>query len=362
MSSRCTTFPDYGKIAVAIGIALAFATFARPLPAGAATGETTQCSDGGTFSKVCGIPVPEDLVPVPGTSWLIASSMPRDGSAGGLYLVETRSRRVEPVTIREATGNGNGRERAPDRTEACAPPDPAKWITHGISIVEGSNGVHRLFVVAHGGREAIELFTVHTHGAQPEIFWTGCVKLPDGLEANSVAGLPGGGFLFTSLYDQGDADWKSRMDKLGSASPAGGVYEWDDAKGIRRIDAPAMSGPNGIAVSPDGKSVFLAGWGDRRLRRIDRAGRETAPSIALDFLPDNLHWAPDGTLLAAGQRATVAQLFGCTTGKEIPDFCVRSYSVASISAETLEVVKRWEQPIASGFGDSTAAVLLDGAL
>ncbi|KCZ94217.1 SMP-30/gluconolactonase/LRE family protein [Hyphomonas johnsonii] len=332
------------------------------LTGAACSAQVTPADSGGEepLAKVCGIPVPEDLVSVPGSDWIVTSSMPHDGSAGGLFLVNAKTHTVEPVLIaQDSAPSALGDEEA---VTECRPPDPANLVTHGISIVAGEDGIHRLYVVGHGAREAIELFDISMRSKRPVVSWKGCVALPDGIEANSVAGLPDGGFLFTSLYDKGDGDWSSRISKLASAAAAGGVYEWQAGGAIAHRATPAISGPNGIAVSPDGEVVFLAGWGDRTLRRVDRQGRETVPHATLDFLPDNLHWAPDGSLLAAGQRTEVSDLFACMSKMDAPAYCVRSYSVARIDPDTLTIIETWDRDVTTGFGDSTSAIIVDGRL
>lgn len=177
-----------------------------------------------------------------------------------------------------------------------------------------------------------------------------------------MVGLPEGGLMFTTLYDPGEMNWSGRMAKLGSAAPTGGVFEWHAGKGFSRLGIPSMSGPNGIAVSDDGSTVFLAGWGDRIVRRVNRAGKETTAPITLDFLPDNLHWAPDGALLASGQRETVQGLFACTFKKDRPPYCSPQWAVARIDPTSLKVTANWQQDTGGAFGDSTAAIMVEGRL
>jgi hypothetical protein len=65
----------------------------------------------------------------------------------------------------------------------------------------GENGHSTLYVAAHGGREAIEVFGVDANGAQPVLTWTGCVLMPEGMVANGVASFSDGAFsdgAFTS--------------------------------------------------------------------------------------------------------------------------------------------------------------------
>ena len=73
--------------------------------------------------------------------------------------------------------------------------------------------------------------------------------------------------------------------------------------GFLELTESELSGGNGIAVSADGERIFATGWGGRNLIRISReSDRVRRDEIELDFMPDNLRWAPDGSLLLAGQR------------------------------------------------------------
>jgi hypothetical protein len=335
------------------------AILAAAAASAATPAELATCAAEVGIAFVCGIPAPEDLIRIPETPWLIATSMPRDGSAGGLFLVDSRTREARPVDLSPS-------ERAtfastPDEASAaakCPRLKPETFISHGISLRRGRGGVHGLYVVGHGAREAIELFNVDARNAVPTIAWAGCVEMPAGVEANSVVHLPGGGMIFTTLYDPGESDWSIRIAKLASAAASGGVFEWHADRGFRRLAIPPMSGPNGIAVSADGRAIFLAGWGDRIVRRLDRQGKETAQPVMLSFLPDNLHWTPDGSLLAAGQPVAVQELFACTP----PRYCSPTWAVARLNAETLRIEDNWLQQTGGSFGDSTSAIMVGNRL
>lgn len=323
------------------------------------------CAPKGELSFACGMAAPEDLVAVSGTRWIITGSMPMGGGVGGLYLVDSRDRSVHRVDL--AADKAVPPAFASNAVEAtavgrCASLDPGKFLSHGLSFAKGEGGVHRLYVMGHGGREAIELFNVDATGDRPVVRWAGCVPLPEGVEGNSVAALPEGGFMVTTLYDPGETVWSVRMGKLGSGAPAGGVFEWHAASGFKRLSIPPMSGPNGIEVSADGASIYLAGWGDRIVRRIDRSGRELTKPVKLDFLPDNLHWAPDGSLLVAGQPTEVQSLFACATNKERPVYCVTRWSAARLDAKDLATSATWGGEADGAFGDATAAIIVDDTL
>lgn len=150
------------------------------------------CASEARMDFVCGIPVPEDLIAVPGTPWVIATSMPRDGSVGGLYLIDSRTREARKLDLASTEGGPRFASTVEEAVEVgrCAPPDPGKLLTHGISLSPSADGVHRLYVVGHGGREAIELFNVYARDGVPSVRWAGCVKMPLGSRPIQWSGCP----------------------------------------------------------------------------------------------------------------------------------------------------------------------------
>ena len=99
---------------------------------------------------------------LPGLQWVVASSF---GGSGGIYLIRAsdRSSTLDPRhaarashALEQGTRHARDRRTRPGR----------RVLTHGLSIQPGNNSVHRLFVVAHGGRESVEVFEVLMHGRQ----------------------------------------------------------------------------------------------------------------------------------------------------------------------------------------------------
>ena len=117
-----------------------------------------------------------------------------------------------------------------------------------------------------------------------------------------------------------------------------------------------MSGGNGIALSPDGRWIYASAWSGRRLvvlSRRDGSRRE----IPLDFMPDNLHTQPDGSLLVGGQRTTVEAVAACSGPQ-----CPQPWLVARIDARSGAV-----QTLLAGEGSAEVdyacgALLVDGTL
>ncbi len=199
--------------------------FCVSMLAGAAHAADEGCAPSGTVQFVCGPKNAEDLVAVPGTKWLIASGMT---PGAGLALIDTRdgSWRVAYP--------GAGPRAAHDATYAVCttPPAAATFTTHGLNLRPGARGHSTLYAVAHGSRESIEVFDVDAAGRAPTLTWRGCVPMPEGLAANSVASFDDGSLVATVLLMPG----KTFADSV-ARRPTGAVFEWSPGK--RGFDAPA---------------------------------------------------------------------------------------------------------------------------
>ena len=68
-----------------------------------------------------------------------------------------------------------------------------------------------LYVVNHGGRESIEIFTLDPKGAEPAVTWNGCAVMPSHTWPNSVAPLPDGGMVVTDMFDPKDPKAPDKM-------------------------------------------------------------------------------------------------------------------------------------------------------
>ena len=177
-------------LALAVSVSL---LTSRPLHAQAPAG----CAPDAGLTFICGLQNPEDVVPVPGTPWLLTSGM---APGAGLSVVETQAKTVRKLY---ATGTANARA---DRTRFANCPGPldAKLaVLHGLALRPASGGRYTLYATNHGGRESVEVFelSVGTVGATRILSatWIGCVLLPPKLAANSVAAFSDGTLVATVL-------------------------------------------------------------------------------------------------------------------------------------------------------------------
>ncbi len=164
--------------------------------------------------------------------------------------------------------------------------------------------MHTLFVVGHGSRESIEVFEIDTRPATPILTWVGCAIAPEPIGLNSVRGLPDGGFIATNFLARNISP-EARERMLGGEKN-GELWEWHTGSGWKKVPGSEAAGANGIEISNDGKWYYVAAWGSQSFFRLSRSGGRArcATKSASGFRVDNIRWASDGSLLAAGQTGS----------------------------------------------------------
>ena len=92
----------------------------------------------------------------------------------------------------------------------------------------------------------------------------------------------------------------------------------------------------------DVSHIFIGGWGSQSVIRLSR---EQTPikkdSVPVGFRVDNLRWAPDGALLAAGQGGTAPS---------------QTSNVVKVDPATLKFQELIRHPNIDGFGVTTVAI------
>ena len=322
--------------AMGVGASLLPQTYASAQSTHSQAGaEQSSCMPAGDLHFVCGLINVEDLLPVvDGGRWLVGSSF-QAGSAG-LYLIDTTARTARPVSLSIA--------KVPDPQYAgCPAPDVKKLTTHGLDVVPGRGGKATVYAVNHAGRESIEIFRLDA--AKNSAQWVGCVVEPAGANGNSVAALPRGGFVVTKFVDTRD---KQGFQHIMSGAVTGVVYRWTPGKGFSEVPGTRLSGDNGVAVSRDGRWLYVNAYGSDEIYRVPLSGKGSATHVKVDFHPDNLRWAPDGTLFDTGQFIEP----GRTGAPTAPD----AWATVRLDPQTMAVAPVVKEPGRPEFGDATSAV------
>jgi sugar lactone lactonase YvrE len=263
---------------------------------------------------------------------------------------------IRLINVRDKTTSvlfptASARERPDKKTyPSCPGPiDPAekeKFRAHGLYLRAGANSLDRLFVVHHGNRESIEVFELDARAKPPTLTWVGCAVAPDPIGLNSVVGLPDGGFITTNFQPRGaDASARGRMM---AGENNGELWEWHSASGWKKVPGSEAAGPNGIEISKDGKWLYIGGWGSQTVIRLSRG--QTPPkreSVSVGFRVDNIRFAPDGTLLAAGQGGTPP---------------AQTSNVARVDPNTLKFQELVNYPNNEAFASGTVAIQMGSEL
>jgi len=295
------------------------------------------CAAGADF--VCGQRAPEDLVVVPGGQWVVAGAY---AGAGGLFVI-----RASDKTSTLAYPSATAAARFDQKTYAGCPGAPdaaaqAKFQTHGLSLQPGGNGVHKLYVVLHGPRESIEVFEVDARKGTPTLTWVGCAVAPMPIGLNSVRWLPDGGFIATNFLPRGGDP--EAFKRLQGGERNGELWEWHTASGWQKVPGSEASGANGIEISDDGRTLYVAAWGSQSFFRLSRGQATPArEEVKLGFMVDNIRWAADGSILAAGQVSP----FGGANPSSV---------VVKIDPRTLAVREILRQTNTPAFSNGTVAV------
>jgi sugar lactone lactonase YvrE len=320
-----------------LGASLAFgvARLEAATPAGAAA----SCDPDGTLRFVCGPVNAEDILRLGDTRWLVASGLdgPLNGGAparGHLYLIDHQTKRFVDWFPGDNPAFRHDRTMFP----GCPGPlDTASFSAHGLAVREHVPGRrYRIYVTSHGAREAIEVFEAEFQvragrvpGPEVAISWVGCVVLPDNVSANGVATLPDGGFITTQFMDR-SLPLTEAFGQIRRGQVNGRLYEWHPDGKLEPIAGSEMSGPNGIAVSPDGNTIYVAAFGTRELVRFQRgAGGLRRHAVSLPITPDNVHWTADGKLIVAGSNYTAPAAAGA------PPPAGSGWSVLEVEPRTL---------------------------
>ena len=322
-----TTIINYFSKGIFFSLMIVVATFSSPAIHAAEEG----CQPSGEYGFVCGLQNAEDLVLIPDTQWIIASGM---APTAAIYLIDS-----ERKTWSELYPSDAPRARQAMATYGACPgsPDPNNFVTHGLNLRPGKDGHSTLYVVGHGGREAIEVFDVDASGSTPALTWIGCVMTPDGMEANSVASFSDGSLVATIPLHTG----KTISDAM-ARQTTGAVYEWSPGdSGFTRIEGTGLPYGNGIEVSADGDEIYVVSSGVFTFTVFSNSNpaRVLRVSEPMTFVPDNLHRSNDGTLITAG---LVVDYSACSdvSGPEKFDLaefasCPRPFVVRAIDPQTM---------------------------
>ena len=311
---------------VTIGVLLAAVAIAEPTSQPPTSSPSAPCLAAGPFTPVCGLHAPEDLDTLDDSRLLVVQMRGMTGKGeSNLAALDLSTERVRVFPVR-------GADTRPAWGDAsCGAPDPRPAF-HGFDRWTGADGRVRVLVVNHGTRSTIERFRIDPDAEGGSLAWEGCVTVPPDIELNDVAALPDGGLAATVMGEARHFGNPEGLEFLLSGKLTGHLVTWSQIRGWEKLAGSGAAFPNGIVASPDGRTLYVAAWTGREVLKYERDTSTIVGRVALDYLPDNLSWTRDGTILTAGIPSTTSVRECVGSGAET---CSDAFEVSEIDPRTM---------------------------
>ena len=222
---------------------------------------------------------------------------------------------------------------------------PAKFRPHGISLYTAPDGARTLMVVNHltaGSLDtdwqanAVEIFDVTGEGATLALRHRRTVSAPEMSAPNDLVAVSPDSFYVTNMVGS-ISDLGLGLEMFLNLKRSTVLY-FDGANMTRVVEG--LSYANGINVSNDGKTVYVAESGGRRLSAYARDVATGALSLAQDGFfgtgLDNIDVAPDGALWIGAHPRMVDFLYHAQDPSKLsPSQILRVEPQAGGAARTL---------------------------
>jgi arylesterase/paraoxonase len=182
---------------------------------------------------------------------------------------------------------------------AVSPEVPADFQPHGISLWSDPRGDKRLFVVNHpaAGGHTVEIFEVGLRGMLRHLETIAFAAM---YTPNDVVAV--GPRQFYASNDRGYTSGVMETLEAYLALPLSNVVYFDGREG--RVVQKGLAYANGINVSPDGSTVYVAEVLGRRVgfyaRNASTGDLERTRLVRIDTGPDNIEIARDGGIWIGG--------------------------------------------------------------
>ena len=182
---------------------------------------------------------------------------------------------------------------------------PVGFHPHGISLYRGPDGKKVLFVINHfGGRHTVEIFDVEGAGLVHRM----TIEADDMVSPNDVVGTGPNAFYVTN--DHGYPPGFMRTVEDFARLKVSTVLHFDGTSWTTVMEG--VGGANGINLSVDGRSLYVAAMSERAVRVLDRdpATHAVTPRAIVDVpgYADNIDVEANGDLLLGVHTKVLAFL------------------------------------------------------
>lgn len=280
------------------------------------------CESTDEIKVYCGFEKPEDIEPLGDHPWLLVSDLgdfDGQGSLEALNIETDEVRRLDALIDPDMT-----------LTQCGAP--PAFIRPRGFHVSGMADGLFRLLVVNAADGERIEYYDVDIPDGGPELYWRGCVSVPDTVFPNDVASTGGDGFVVSHMLSGPRTFWLQVKFFFGLKT--GHAASWDPDNGWQVIAGTEASFPNGVEADPERGRVYIGSTYGQTFVAADIKGGN-AKVARIPVQSDNLTMAPDGRILSVGH--TGVPLWGTSGCREaLGTPCSFPFAVVAVDPVTLE--------------------------
>jgi hypothetical protein len=296
----------------------------------------------------------EDLGATADGRWIFGSSMAVGEHRGALYRIGADTKRAEAVYPTGILTTAAGPSDVGDANCRREVP-PRDFAPHGVSLHENADRALTLYVVNHGARESIEIFSIAASQQQPPaITWIGCVPLPEKSSGNAVAVGADGSIYVTAAGER----FSTAVDADTSAHfPGSGVLAWNKRGGWRTLASGVTGLSNGLLVSADQRFLYVADWSKSAVIEVDLRKKAAARVVLLSFMPDNLRWGLHGDIWIGGQDVASPQsVYACFMSQR--SSCGLGSGIARLDPGTMTVKCSRHLAATPEFSSATTALEL----
>jgi len=261
-------------------------------------------SAAGVFTSVPGGPALA-CAAVPGAPG--AEDMALDRARGLVYVSSLDRRAAARGPVNGGLYRFSLHDPADTLTE-ITPPTIKRFAPHGLSLYTAPNGTQTLYVVNHattwseatdlfGRGQVVEVFTIAADGS---VLHRKTVSDPTFFSLNDVVAVDENRFYVTN--DHGSAPGFARLVEDYALWGQANVVYFDGTAAIPV--ATGLTYANGVNLSPDGDTLYVAETTGRRIARFDveraTGALKFRATVPLGFGVDNIDVDADGVLWVAG--------------------------------------------------------------